>query len=85
MKRVIIIGASYAGLYAVKRFSKYKNIEVILFDINDYHYMQVESYGFVSTTYDISDELELLPKEIKLIQNRVTSSKNLIVKSPFVK
>ena len=30
MKRVIIIGASYAGLYAVKRFSKYKNIEVIL-------------------------------------------------------
>lgn len=55
MKRVIIIGASYAGLYAVKKFSKYKDIEVILFDKNDYHYMQVESYGFVSTTYDISD------------------------------
>ena len=59
MKRVIIIGASYAGLYAVKRFSKYKNIEVILFDINDYHYMQVESYGFVSTTYDISDKTRI--------------------------
>ncbi|RXI32338.1 hypothetical protein [Arcobacter defluvii] len=55
MKRVIIIGASYAGLYAVKKFSKYKNVEVLLFDKNDYHYIQVESYGFVSTTYDISD------------------------------
>ena len=78
MKRVIIIGASYAGLYAVKRFSKYKNIEVILFDINDYHYMQVESYGFVSTTYDISDVtininkyINSLNKNIKFIKEKV--------------
>ena len=55
MKRVIIIGASYAGLYAVKRFSKSKDIEVILFDKNEYHYIQVESYSFVSTSYSKSD------------------------------
>ena len=80
MKRVIIIGASYAGLYAVKRFSKYKDIEVLLFDINDYHYMQVESYGFVSTTYDISDVtidinkyINSLNKNIKFFQKKVMS------------
>jgi NADH dehydrogenase len=80
MKRVIIIGASYAGLYAIKRFSKYKDMEVILFDMNDYHYMQVESYGFVSTTYDISDVtininnyINSLNKNIKFFQKKVTS------------
>ena len=52
MKKVIIIGASYAGLYAAKKFSKLKNIEVKIFDKNKYHYIQVESYGYVSSIYD---------------------------------
>jgi len=30
MKKVIIIGASYAGLYAAKELSKNKNIEILL-------------------------------------------------------
>ncbi|MBU0923586.1 FAD-dependent oxidoreductase [bacterium] len=78
MKKVIIIGASYAGLYAVKKFSKHKDIEVLLFDKNDYHYMQVESYGFVSTTYDISDVtidinkyINSLNKNIKFYKGKV--------------
>lgn len=80
MKKVIIIGASYAGLYAVKNFSKYNDIEVLLFDINDYHYMQVESYGFVSTSYDISDVrininkyIEDLGKNVKFYKEKVDS------------
>ncbi|QKE27326.1 NADH dehydrogenase [Arcobacter acticola] len=80
MKRVIIIGSSYAGLYAVKRFSKYKNIEVILFDKNDYHYIQVESYGFVSTSYSMSDVtininkyINSLNKNIKFHKEKVDS------------
>jgi NADH dehydrogenase len=71
MKKVIIIGASYAGLYAVKRFSKHKDIEVILFDMNDYHYMQVESYGFVSTTYDISDVTININKYINSLNRNI--------------
>lgn len=55
MKRVIIVGASYAGLYATKKFINSKNIEVLVFDKNDFHYIQVESYGFVANKYDIFD------------------------------
>lgn len=78
MKRVIIVGASYAGLYAVKEFSKYQDIEVLLFDKNNYHYIQVESYGFVSNVYDISDVtlnieeyIESLNANIKFYQEKV--------------
>lgn len=55
MKRVIIIGASYAGLYAAKEFLNNKSYEVIIFDKNKYHYIQVESYGFVANKYDVLD------------------------------
>ena len=48
MKKVIIVGASYAGLYAAKKFLNNKDTEVLLFDKSDYHYIQVESYGFVA-------------------------------------
>lgn len=78
MKRVIIIGASYAGLYAVKRFSKYKNIEVILFDKNDYHYIQVESYGFVSTSYNISDVTTNINKYIESLNTNIKFHKEKV-------
>lgn len=78
MKRVVIIGASYAGLYAVKKFSKYKDIEVILFDKNDYHYMQVESYGFVSTTYDISDVTIDINKYINSLNKNIKFHKEKV-------
>ena len=78
MKKVIIIGASYAGLYAVKKFSKYKDIEVILFDKNDYHYMQVESYGFVSTTYDISDVTIDINKYINSLNKNIKFKKEKV-------
>ncbi|MDD2895071.1 MAG: FAD-dependent oxidoreductase [Aliarcobacter sp.] len=78
MKRVIIIGASYAGLYAVKKFSKCKDIEVILFDKNDYHYMQVESYGFVSTTYAISDVTININKYINSLNNNIKFHKEKV-------
>lgn len=50
MKKVIIIGASYAGLSALKELSKDKNIEVVIFDKNAYHYLQVESYSYISNS-----------------------------------
>ncbi|BAK71979.1 MAG: NAD(P)/FAD-dependent oxidoreductase [Arcobacter sp.] len=78
MKRVIIIGASYAGLYAVKKFSKYKNVEVLLFDKNDYHYIQVESYGFVSTTYDISDVTIDINKYINSLNTNIKFHKEKV-------
>ncbi len=80
MKRVIIIGASYAGLYALKELSKNKNIEILLFDKKDYHYIQVESYGFVATKYSISDVtininkyIDDLNSDIKFYQEEIIS------------
>lgn len=78
MKKVIIIGASYAGLYAAKRFENNKDIEVLLFDKNDYHYVQVESYGFVATQYAISDVTINIAKYIKNLNTNITFYKNEI-------
>ena len=71
MKRVIIIGASYAGLYAVKKFSECKNIEVVLFDKNEYHYIQVESYSFVSTSQNIDDVTININQYIKSLNKNI--------------
>jgi len=79
MKRVIIIGASYAGLYAIKELSKNKNIEILLFDKKDYHYIQVESYGFVATKYSISDVTISISKYIEDINSNIKFHKEEIV------
>ncbi|KAB7884401.1 hypothetical protein GA417_11965 [Poseidonibacter ostreae] len=71
MKKVIIIGASYAGLYAIKELSKNKDIEILLFDKKDYHYIQVESYGFVATKYSISDVTININKYIEDINSNI--------------
>ncbi|UTJ06564.1 NAD(P)/FAD-dependent oxidoreductase [Arcobacter roscoffensis] len=71
MRKVIIIGASYAGLYAIKELSKNKDIEILLFDKKDYHYIQVESYGFVATKYSISDVTINISKYINDINSNI--------------
>ena len=71
MKRVIIVGASYAGLYAVKKFSECKNIEVVLFDKNEYHYIQVESYSFVATSQNIDDVTININQYIKSLNKNI--------------
>lgn len=71
MKRVVIIGVSYAGLYAIKELSKNKDIEILLFDKKTEHYMQVESYGFVATKYSIFDVTISIEKYIKTLNSNV--------------
>lgn len=79
MKRVIIIGASYAGLYSIKELSKNKDIEILLFDKKDYHYIQVESYGFVATKYSISDVTISVSKYIEDINSNIKFYKEEII------
>lgn len=78
MKKVIIVGASYAGLYAAKKFIKNKEIEVLLFDKSDYHYIQVESYGFVATKYDIADVTINVNEYIKNLESNISFQKKEI-------
>jgi NADH dehydrogenase len=78
MTKVIIIGASYAGLYAAKKLAKNKDIEILLFDKNDYHYMQVEAYGFVATKYDRTDVTISINQFIKKLNSNIKFYKNEI-------
>lgn len=80
MKRVIIIGASYAGLSCIKHLQKNRNIEILLFDKIDYHYIQVESYNFVSSksslfdvTVNIGTYIKSLNSNIKFYNKEITS------------
>ncbi len=79
MRKVIIIGASYAGLYAIKELSKNKDIEILLFDKKNYHYIQVESYGFVATKYSISDVTINISRYIDDINSNIRFYKEVII------
>ncbi len=71
MKTVVIVGASYAGLYAVKKLAKQGNIKVIIFDKNRYHYVQVESYGFASNKYDADKVTIDIPKYLDTLHSNI--------------
>ncbi len=80
MKKVIIVGASYAGLSAAKKLAQSSDVEVLLIDKNSYHYIQVESYGFVATKYkasdvtvNTSDYIKDLNANVKFFKNEVLS------------
>lgn len=55
MKKIVIIGAGYGGLRAIEKLSKEKNFEITLIDMNPYHYMQTEAYGYIAGKFDICD------------------------------
>lgn len=88
MKRVIIVGASYAGLNAVRKLVKNEDVEIVLFDKNSYHYIQVESYGYIASKYkkddvtiNIEEYTSKLSKNIKFHKRSIISfdSKQKIV------
>jgi len=55
MKKIVIVGGGYGGLYAIESLKKYENIEILLIDKNPYHYLQTEAYGYIAGRFDIHD------------------------------
>jgi NADH dehydrogenase len=56
MTRVVIIGGGYGGLRALEKIYKANSdIEIVLFDIHPYHYMQTEVYDLIANKTDLSD------------------------------
>ena len=55
MKKILIIGAGYAGLRALEHLAKNPTFSITLIDKNPYHYMQTEAYGYIAGHFDISD------------------------------
>ena len=61
MKRVVVIGGGYGGLRCIEGLAKSQDFEVVLVDLNPYHYLQTEAYAYIagkSDVYDIAIDLE---------------------------
>jgi len=52
--KIIIIGAGYAGLVAVKKLAKNPNNSITLIDKNSYHFMQTDVYDLIANEYDFA-------------------------------
>ena len=55
MKKIVIVGAGYAGLRALEHLAKNPSFQITLVDKNPYHYMQTEAYGYIAGRFDFSD------------------------------
>ena len=65
MKRVVIIGGGYAGIYALGELVRNKNIKITLIDKHTYHNLQPEVYDLIannSTFADVTIDLTTLCK-----------------------
>lgn len=68
MKKVVIIGGGYAGLYALRQLVKEKNIKITVIDKKTFHNLQPEVYDLIankSTFADISIDLTTLTKGVE--------------------
>ena len=55
MKRVVIIGGGYSGIYALRELIKNENIHITLIDKHTYHNLQPEVYDFIANKANIAD------------------------------
>ena len=55
MKKVVIIGGGYAGIYALRELIKNQNIKITLIDKHTYHNLQPEVYDFIANKSNIAD------------------------------
>jgi NADH dehydrogenase len=55
MKKLIIIGGGYAGLRAMQKLKSVDDLEILLIDIQAYHYLQTEVYSLIANTSKITD------------------------------
>lgn len=55
MKKVLILGGGYAGIYALKELVKNKDIEITLVDKHSYHNLQPEVYDLIANKANVAD------------------------------
>ncbi|MDH4945312.1 FAD-dependent oxidoreductase [Sulfurimonas sp. C5] len=79
MKKVAVIGGGYGGLRAIEHLAKNKDFSITLFDMNSYHYLQTEAYGYIAGRFDLHDvALDLqnwclgFDNKVKFVQDEVT-------------
>lgn len=79
MKKIAVIGGGYGGLRAIEHLAKNKELSITLFELNSYHYLQTEVYGYIAGRFDLHDvALDLqnwclgFDNKVKFIQEEVT-------------
>lgn len=55
MKKVVIIGGGYAGIYALRELVKNKKIKITLIDKHTYHNLQPEVYDLIANKSNFAD------------------------------
>ncbi|RXJ98174.1 NADH dehydrogenase FAD-containing subunit [Arcobacter sp. CECT 8986] len=55
MKKVVVIGGGYAGIYALRELVKNKNIKITLIDKHTYHNLQPEVYDLIANKSNFAD------------------------------
>ncbi|MEA3512847.1 MAG: FAD-dependent oxidoreductase [Campylobacterota bacterium] len=55
MKKVVIIGGGYAGVYALRELVENHNIKITLIDKHTFHNLQPEVYDFIANKANIAD------------------------------
>jgi len=58
---VVIVGGSYGGIAAMRRLSKYPEIQVTLIDQHPYHFLQTEGYELISSNTSFEETIVSLP------------------------
>ena len=58
---VVILGGSYGGIAAMRRLSKYPEIQVTLIDQHPYHFLQTEGYELISSNTSFEETIVSLP------------------------
>jgi len=58
---VVILGGSYGGIAAMRRLSKYPEIQIKLIDQHPYHFLQTEGYELISSNNSFEDTIASLP------------------------
>ncbi len=81
MKKVVIIGDGYAGIYALQELSKNKNIHITLIDRNTYHNLQPEVYDLIANKSNLADVTVDLTTLCLGFNHNYIEYKNLIVRN----
>ncbi|QOG11454.1 NAD(P)/FAD-dependent oxidoreductase [Arcobacter sp. FWKO B] len=79
MKKVVVLGGGYAGLYALRELVKEHHIKITLIDKHTYHNIQPEVYDLIANKANIADVTIDLPSLCAGLNHSYLEYKNLRV------
>lgn len=81
MKKVVIIGGGFSGIYALRELAKQSDIKITIIDKHPYHNLQPEVYDLIANKSNLSDVTIDLPSLCAGLNHSYIEFKNLRVTS----